>query len=75
LITLPQTFNVATFFVDRNVAEGRGRKIAIECGEEQVSYQQLLERTNRAGNALRHLDVRAEERVLLSIQAEEEEDD
>jgi len=68
LITLPQTFNVATFFVDRNVAEGRGRKIAIECGEEQVSYQQLLERTNRAGNALRHLDVRAEERVLLSIQ-------
>jgi benzoate-CoA ligase family protein len=67
LIVLPETFNVATYFVDRNVSEGRGGRIAIECEDEKVSYQQLLERTNRAGNALRELGVRIEERVLLLL--------
>jgi benzoate-CoA ligase len=67
VIALPQRFNVATYFVDRNVLEGRAQNIAIECGEERVTYQQLFERTNRAGNALRNLGVRAEERVLLLL--------
>src|SRR6266849_8957609 len=67
LIPLPQIFNAATYFVDRNVLEGRGDKIAIECGEQRVTYQQLLERTNRAGNALRALGVRSEERVFLLL--------
>ena len=67
LISLPDTFNAASYFVDRHVREGRGGKIAIECGDEQVSYEQLLERTNRAGNALCELGVRPEERVLLLL--------
>jgi benzoate-CoA ligase len=68
LIALPETFNVATYFVDRNVLEGRGRKIAIECGDQKVSYQELLERTNKVGNALRRLGVRPEERVQLVLE-------
>jgi len=67
LTNLPEVFNVATYFVDRNVLEGRGEKTAIECGDERVSYGQLLERTNRAGNALRQLGVRLEERVVLVL--------
>ena len=67
VIPLPQLFNVATHFVDRNILEGRAQNIAIECGEEVVTYQQLFERTNRAGNALRDLGVRAQERVLLLL--------
>jgi benzoate-CoA ligase family protein len=67
LIALPETFNVATHFVDRNVQEGRGAKVAIECGDERVTYQQLLENTNRVGNALLALGVRPEERVLLLL--------
>ncbi len=67
MIALPETFNVTTYFVDRNVHEGRGEKTAIECVDERVSYQQLLERTNRVGNALRKLGVRPEERVLLLL--------
>jgi len=67
LITLPETFNVATYFVDRNVLEGRSTRIAIECGDERVSYKQLLERTNRAGNAFRRLGMRREERLLLLL--------
>jgi benzoate-CoA ligase family protein len=67
VISLPQRFNVATYFVDRNVLEGRAANVAIECGDERVTYQQLLERTNRGGNALRTLGVRPEERVLLLL--------
>jgi benzoate-CoA ligase family protein len=60
------TFNAATHFVDRNVAEGRGERVAIECGDECVTYAQLLERVNRFGSALRdRLDVRPEERVMM----------
>src|ERR671933_486733 len=66
--SIPTQFNVATYFVDRNVARGRGDKIAIECGEERVTYHQVLERVNRFGNALRDaLGVRLEERVLLLL--------
>jgi len=67
LITLPEKFNVAAHFVDRNVQEGRGAKVAIECGDERVTYQQLLENTNRVGNALLALGVRPEERILLLL--------
>lgn len=67
VIDLPQIFNVATYFVDRNIREGRGKNIAIECAAERVTYQLLLERTNRVGNALRNLGVCPGERVLLLL--------
>lgn len=60
-------FNVATRFVDRNVVEGRGEKTAIECGEQRITYRELLENTNRVGNALRRLGVQREERVDILL--------
>ena len=67
-LRIPRTFNAAAHFVDRNVAEGRGDKIAIECGDRRVTYAQLLANVNRCGNALRQrLDVRPEERVMLLL--------
>ncbi|HZU45326.1 MAG TPA: benzoate-CoA ligase family protein [Terriglobales bacterium] len=65
---IPHRFNAAAYFIDRHLAEGRGAKVAIECGDERVTYQQLFERVNRVGNALRQLGVRMEERVFLAIQ-------
>lgn len=67
MITLPERFNVASHLVDRNVLEGRGEKIAIECGDDRVSYRTLLEKTNQAGNLFRALGVRRGERVLLLL--------
>ena len=66
-LSLPYTFNGAAYFVDRHLREGRGHKVAIECGEERVTYTQLAERVNRLGNALLALDVRPEERVFLLL--------
>ncbi len=65
--TLPREFNAADYFIDRNVRERRGDNIAIACGEQSVTYHQLLQRVNRVGNALRRLGVRMEERVLLLL--------
>ncbi len=67
LIKLPEIFNVASIMVDRHVAEGRGAKVAIECGDEEVTYRDLLENTNRVGNLLRQLGVDLEQRVLLAL--------
>ena len=61
-------FNAAEFFVDRHLREGRGDRVAIECGDERVTYAQLSERVNQFGVGLRDtLAVRMEERVLLLL--------
>ena len=68
MIALPDTFNAASWFIDRNVAEGRGPKVAIECGAERITYAQVLEHVNRAGNMLRdQFAVRIEERIVLLL--------
>jgi benzoate-CoA ligase family protein len=64
---LSDEFNAATYFIDRHIAEGRGHKVAIECGEERVTYRLLFETVNRVGNCLRKLGVRMEERVFLLL--------
>lgn len=67
-VTLPERFNAAAYFVDRHIREGRGEKVAIECGETRVTYAQLHDRVNQVAHALRgRLDVRMEERVLLLL--------
>src|ERR1039458_8063722 len=66
-IVVPDEFNAAAYFIDRHIAEGRGTKVAIECGDIQISYRQLFERVNQVGNGLRNLGVRIEERVFLLL--------
>jgi benzoate-CoA ligase len=65
---VPERFNAASYFVDRHLAEGRAGKIAIECGDERVTYAQLAERVSRCGRALRDsYGVRPGERVMLLL--------
>jgi benzoate-CoA ligase len=66
-LRVPAVFNVATYFVDRNVEHGRGSNVAIECGDARITYDEVLRNVNRCGNALRRLGVRPEERVLLLL--------
>src|SRR5579864_8045539 len=63
---IPDQFNAATYFVDRNVEQGRGGNVAIEYGDQKITYAEVLDNVNRFGNALTHqLGVRIEERVML----------
>jgi benzoate-CoA ligase len=67
-VPLPNRFNASDYFVDRNLREGRGDHIAIECGDERVTYSRLAAQVNQFGSALRdRLAVRMEERVVLLL--------
>jgi len=64
---VPRAFNLASYFVDRNVEEGRGGRTALMGPGGATTYVELAALTNRSGNVLRELGVRAEERVLLVL--------
>jgi len=60
-------FNVAEYFVDRHLEEGRGDDLAILCDEGQLTYRQIGELVNRAANALGELGVGQDDRVLIAL--------
>ena len=62
---LPAQFNVATWFVDRNVAEGRGATPAFVYEDRTLTYADVQDLVDRTGNALLELGVRMEDRVLM----------
>ena len=66
-ITFPEKFNMATYFLDHNIEEGRGDKVAVYYRDEQYTYADIERLTNRCGNALRSLGVEMEDRVLLVL--------
>lgn len=66
-IKLPEYFNAADYFVDRNVREGRGNKVAVICEDRRLTYGQIQEGVNRIGNGLQALGLRMEERVALLL--------
>jgi len=66
-VDLPRRFNVAVPFVDRHVPEGRGAKAAIRTAHETVTYAELAERVNRAGNTLLSLGMKPGDRLLMVV--------
>ena len=64
---IPHDFNAATWFVDRHVAEGRAKRVAIRYDGQDITYGDVLAGANRCGNALRRIGVRMEQRVLLLL--------
>jgi benzoate-CoA ligase family protein len=66
-VIVPDQFNVATAFLDRNIAEGHGDKIAIYYEGATYSYAQVAELANRVGNGLLDLGVDLEQRVALLL--------
>jgi benzoate-CoA ligase family protein len=64
---LPHELNLASWFVDRNVEEGRGDRIALIRHAVGTTYAQLASLVNRSGNLLLEVGVRAQDRVLLVL--------
>ncbi len=62
----PERYNVSEL-LDGNLAAGRRDKIAIYCGDEQITYGDLFERVCAMGRALGTLGVDREQRVLLVL--------
>src|SRR5215468_11166786 len=69
---LPQEFNVATYFVDRNLAEGRGSRPAFFYEDRVLTYADVQNLADRTGNALLELGIGPEDRVwMLCLDAPE----
>lgn len=60
-------FNVASYFVDRNVEEGNGDRTALVTSAGDTSYADLAALVNRVGNVLLGLGVRRGQRVLIAL--------
>ena len=66
-VDLPDIYNAATTFVDENIRQGRGKKTAIYFQDEKFTYQDLFEKVNQTGNALKDLGLEHEQRLLLVL--------
>jgi 4-hydroxybenzoate-CoA ligase/benzoate-CoA ligase len=66
-LQIAREYNAATDLIDRNIAEGRGSKVAIREAGSVTTYAEMASRMNRVGNALRALGVQMEQRVLLCM--------
>ena len=66
-LDLPDIYNAATTFVDDNIVQGRGQRTAIYYQDQKFTYQEVYEKVNRTGNALKELGVEIEHRVLLVL--------
>jgi benzoate-CoA ligase family protein len=64
---IPDEFNLGDYLLDRHIREGRGDKEAIYYKDEVITYNQLLEAANRAGNALLKLGIEEENRVMICL--------
>jgi len=62
---LAEFLNACQYLLDRRLEAGEGHRVALQQGEEQVTYEDLAGRVGRVANALRSIGVRPEERVPL----------
>jgi benzoate-CoA ligase len=66
-LELPERFNMAWYFLDRNVEEGRGDKRCLYWRDQAFTYREVQAAANRLGNALRALGIATEDRVLIVL--------
>ncbi|MGQ0653152.1 MAG: benzoate-CoA ligase family protein [Betaproteobacteria bacterium] len=66
-MTVPRAYNAAVDLVERNLAAGRGAKVAFIDDAGSMTYAQLAERVDRAANALPALGIQREERIGIAM--------
>jgi 4-hydroxybenzoate-CoA ligase len=62
---LPDFFNATDFFIDRNIRQGRGHKVAIYTDFRNYSYNDIQKMINKTANGMRDLGVRVEDKIML----------
>jgi benzoate-CoA ligase len=64
---VPDQFNAASAFLDRNLQNGGGSRIAVYSQGQTHTYAQIAELANRVGNGLLDLGIEIEQRVALLL--------
>lgn len=58
-------FNAADYFVDRNIRQGRGHKIAVYTEYRNYTYNDIQKMTNKTANGFRELGVRVDDKIMV----------
>lgn len=66
-INIPRRYNAADDLIGRNLAAGRGAKLAYIDDRGQYTFDELAARVNRAANALVAMGVAREQRILVCV--------
>jgi len=59
--------NIADYFLDDRIAEGKGERPALRTDREIFTYRQVMELANRFGHVLREEGISAGARVLIAL--------
>lgn len=66
-LSIPETFNVAEYFVDRNLNEGRGEDTAVVFQEQKLNYGLVAHQVQRAANLLQAGGLVRGDRLILIL--------
>src|SRR6185312_4193657 len=66
-VQIPERLNLAEFFLDHNLEQGRGEKVAIRFEGRELTYAELARDSHRLAHALVGLGLEPEQRVLLML--------
>ncbi len=58
-------FNATDYFIDRNIRQGRGNKVAVYTEFRNYTYNDIQKMVNKTANGLRELGVRVDDRVMI----------
>ena len=58
-------FNATDYFVDRNIRQGQGHRIAIYTELRNYTYNDVQKMVNKTANAMRDLGMRIDDRIIL----------
>ncbi|HEX5731510.1 MAG TPA: AMP-binding protein [Blastocatellia bacterium] len=67
MISFPEQFNMADYFLDDRIKEGKGDKVAVYYEDKKYTYSEIQRMANRCGNALVSLGIEMEDRVLMVL--------
>ena len=67
VITFPERFNMADYFLYHNLEEGRENKVCLYFEDQTYTYAETARMSNRVGNTLRELGAEMEDRVLIVL--------
>jgi benzoate-CoA ligase family protein len=63
----PENLNIADYFLDARIREGRGARVAIRTDQGTWTYAQVQEAANRFAGAFRAAGVEPEDRILIAL--------
>jgi len=60
-------FNIADYFLEDRIREGLGERTALRFGDEQRTYAEVSESSDRFGYVLQRSGARQEERIMIAL--------